>query len=309
MPKHFMRIRDLGHAGAWALLDRARRISRAPNQGSCLAGKTAVLVFETADLSAEIFAAAVRSLGGRVVSAASADGQAATAEDTAAALAAGADLLIVSARSRGGLERLAAESGLPVLNAGDEEGDPCRVLADLALLLERDEDFARTRVAWMGKANGMAASWIEASIYFPFELFMAVPPGHEPDRALLGLALQAGAKIFLTYDPRMAAQGAGYLCLNEMGSAADSPQPAQSITPAQTGRAGRAAHAEGLDFLSAGAPSPFVVPPDLAALAAPGALLLEGAGADLNPGGLSPVPGADESRLALTGALLEWLLS
>lgn len=281
MPKHFMRIRDLGHAGAWALLDRARRISRTPDHGSCLAGKTAVLVCARA--CPPFFEAAVRKLGGRVVPAAfpeDQEDQAEALEDTARALAAGADLLIGSARSRGRLERLAAGSRLPVLNAGDEEGDPCRVLADLLLLLERGEDLARTRVAWIGAANGMAASWIEASMYFPLELFMAVPPGREPDRALLGLALQAGAKIFLTYDPRMAAQGAGYLCLNV----------------AET-------------------PSSFVPPSDLAALAAPGALLLEGpdvsgqGGADPDPGGLSRVSGADESRLALTEALLEWLVS
>lgn len=263
----------------------------------------------------------MRGLGGRAVPAVFTPEQAEALEDTARALADGADIVIARAGSRGRLERLAAGSRLPVLNAGDEAGDPCRVLADLLLLLERGEDFAGTRVAWIGEANGMAASWIEASIYFPFELFMAVPPGHEPDRALLGLALQAGAKIFLTYDPRMAAQGAGYFCLNGARSGADRLQPLQPLRSGgadgvgEPARSARPVQADEGDFLSTDTPSPFVLPSDLAALAAPGALLLEGAGVSAHGGaapdfgGLSLAPGADESRLALTEALLEWLVS
>lgn len=57
----------------------------------------------------------------------------------------------------------------------------------------------------------MANSWIEAAMYFPFELFMAIAPGYEPDQQLLSLALQSGAKIFLTDEPRLAVDGAHYV--------------------------------------------------------------------------------------------------
>lgn len=317
VPKQFMRIRDLGHAGALAVLDRARRIRRSPAASPvlspasasgpapeasperfpesatqaasqpprCLAGKTAALVFETVDESSlALFETAVRRLGGtprRVASVEIRSDGLETPEEIA--LSHGADILIFRACSRSRFERLAADSGVSVLNAGDEAGDPGRVLADLLHVLEREGDFARTRVAWIGEANGVASSWIEAAIYFPFELFMAVPPGREPDRALLGLALQAGAKIFLTYEPHMAIQGAGYVCINDAGG---------------------------------GAP---VLTPELAALAAPGAVLLDGRAPGRPEGvsegdaagdslyGLSPAPDRDESRLCLIEALLEWL--
>lgn len=322
VPKQFMRIRDLGHAGAWAVLDHALRIRQSPAasrvpapasgpspelspqsssepglqaalQQCRLEGKTAALVFETADdLSPALFETAVRRLGGTPLRVASVENRSDGSEDQeeTAVFSRGADILILRARSRGRFERLAADSSVPVLNAGDEAGDPCRVLADLLLALERGGDFARTRVAWIGEANGVASSWIEAAIYFPFELFMAVPPGHEPDRSLLGLALQAGAKIFLTYEPHMAVQGAGYVCVNAAGGDA---------RPALT--------------------------PELAALAAPGAVLLDGCAANTparllgaapegdpavpNRYGLSPAPDTDESRLCLIEALLGWLAS
>ena len=38
-----------------------------------------------------------------------------------------------------------------------------------------------------------------------------IAPGYEPDQQLLALALQSGAKIFLTHDPKIAADGANYI--------------------------------------------------------------------------------------------------
>ena len=63
----------------------------------------------------------------------------------------------------------------------------------------------------MGDGNNMANSWIEAAMYFPFQLNMAIAPGYEPDQQLLALALQSGAKIFLTHDPKLAVDGANYI--------------------------------------------------------------------------------------------------
>ena len=40
---------------------------------------------------------------------------------------------------------------------------------------------------------------------------MAIAPGYEPDQQLLSLALQSGAKIFLTHDPKLAVDGANYI--------------------------------------------------------------------------------------------------
>ena len=66
-------------------------------------------------------------------------------------------------------------------------------------------------MCFIGDGNNMANSWIEAAMYFPFQLNMAIAPGYEPDQQLLALALQSGAKIFLTHDPKLAVDGANYI--------------------------------------------------------------------------------------------------
>ena len=85
------------------------------------------------------------------------------------------------------------------------------MLADLSLICGERPDIQDVRIAWVGGAGPLAHSLIEAALLLPFELFMALPEWGEPDRELLGLALAAGAKIFLTRDAHMALDGAHYV--------------------------------------------------------------------------------------------------
>jgi len=57
----------------------------------------------------------------------------------------------------------------------------------------------------------MAHSWINAAVYFPFQLNIAVPKGYEPQREILERASQMGAKVWITHDPREAVAGAHYI--------------------------------------------------------------------------------------------------
>ena len=41
MPKHFMRIRDLGHSGAWEIIRRAKEMKETNYRGHCMDGKVA----------------------------------------------------------------------------------------------------------------------------------------------------------------------------------------------------------------------------------------------------------------------------
>ena len=86
-----------------------------------------------------------------------------------------------------------------------------RAVAEPLTIYERTPDFSKVTVTWVGDGNNMANSWIEAAMYFPFQLNMAIAPGYEPDQQLLALALQSGAKIFLTHDPKLAVDGANYI--------------------------------------------------------------------------------------------------
>ena len=67
MPKHFMRIRDLGHSGAWEIIRRAKEMKETNYRGHCMDGKVAALIFEKASTRTRVsFDVAVRQLGGKI---------------------------------------------------------------------------------------------------------------------------------------------------------------------------------------------------------------------------------------------------
>ena len=68
MPKHFMRIRDLGHSGAWEIIRRAKEMKETNYRGHCMDGKVAALIFEKASTRTRVsFDVAVRQLGGTTI--------------------------------------------------------------------------------------------------------------------------------------------------------------------------------------------------------------------------------------------------
>ncbi|MFV0421671.1 ornithine carbamoyltransferase [Oleidesulfovibrio sp.] len=215
MTKHFTQIRDLGYQSAWDVLRRAKEMKDADYRSSLLEGKSAIMLFEKASTRTRVsFETAVYQLGGKTIFMTPAESQLGRSEplrDTARVLSRYNDLMIVRTFGQEKIEELVEYGSIPVINALTDEGHPCQVMSDMLTIYERTPDIENVRVAWIGDGNNMANSWIEAAIFFKFELFMAFPEGYEPDKNLLALAMQAGAKIFLTHDPEMAVEGAHYV--------------------------------------------------------------------------------------------------
>ncbi|MEG1610712.1 MAG: ornithine carbamoyltransferase [Bilophila sp.] len=296
MPKHFMKIRDLGYSGAWELLRRAKEMKDTAYRGHCMDGKVAALIFEKASTRTRVsFDVAVRQLGGTTIFMTPNESQLGRSEplrDTARVLSRYVDCMIVRTFGQEKLDELAAFGSIPVINALTDQGHPCQLMADLLTIYERTPDFSKVRVSWVGDGNNMANSWIEAAMYFPFELFMAIAPGYEPDKELLGLALQSGAKIFLTDEPRLAVQDSNYIYADVWASMGQEDEQLK-----------REAAFKG-----------FCIDKDLMALAAPDAKFLhclpahrgEEVTEDVLEGDASIVWDEAENRLHAQKAILEW---
>ncbi|MDD6088372.1 MAG: ornithine carbamoyltransferase [Desulfovibrionaceae bacterium] len=215
MPRHFIQIGDLGKDGAMELIRRAKTMKESGFRGHCMDGKVAALIFEKASTRTRVsFDVAVRQLGGTTIFMTPAESQLGRSEplrDAARVLSRYLDCMIVRTFGQEKLDELMEYGSIPVVNALTDQGHPCQVMADLLTIYERTPDFSQVRVAWIGDGNNMANSWIEASMYFPFELSLAVAPGYEPDMDLMARAKAAGAKITTSPDPREAAKGAHYL--------------------------------------------------------------------------------------------------
>ena len=111
MPKHFMRIRDLGHSGAWEIIRRAKEMKETNYRGHCMDGKVAALIFEKASTRTRVsFDVAVRQLGGTTIFMTPAESQLGRSEplrDTARVLSRYVDCLIVRTFGQEKLDELA----------------------------------------------------------------------------------------------------------------------------------------------------------------------------------------------------------
>ena len=209
MSKHLFHLRDIGHAGVWRLLHSAhgRAAPEAAHEG--LKGASVPLLFmEHAPQERLALTLSIRDMGGSEVYFGPGEWPGAAQSFV---FGQSVPLCVVSGLGVSALAVLAASSSCSLVNGGGPDAHPCRLLADMALMRERQPDLSNTRIAWVGGACGLAHSLIEAAMYIPFELFMALPEWGEPSRELLALAFAAGAKIFLTRDIHMAVDGAHYV--------------------------------------------------------------------------------------------------
>ena len=215
MTKHFSSIREVGKDIAHQLIKRAKEMKDARYRGTILDGKTVVLIFEKASTRTRLsFEVAVRQLGGTTIFMTPTESQLGRSEplsDTARVISRYNDGMVVRTFGQEKLEALMQYGSVPVVNALTDQGHPCQVMADILTIYERTPDFSKLRVAWIGDGNNMANSWIEAAMYFPFELTLAVPAGYEPDMKLFAFAKEQGANIRLSHDPKIAAAGAHYI--------------------------------------------------------------------------------------------------
>ena len=215
MNKNFLTILDLPMRVAPELILRAREMKEEGYQNDILKGKTIILIFEKASTRTRVsFEVAIQHLGGKSVFMTQLESQLGRNEplkDTARVLSRYAHGLVVRTFAQENLEELVKFGQIPVINALTDRFHPCQVMSDLLTIYERTPDFSGLKIAWVGDGNNMAHSWINAAIYFPFQLNMAVPKGYEPDVDVVERALQAGAKIYLTHDPREAVAGAHYV--------------------------------------------------------------------------------------------------
>lgn len=215
MTKHFSSIRELGKDTACQLINRAKEMKDTKFRSKQLDGKTVVLIFEKASTRTRLsFEVAVRQLGGTTIFMTPAESQLGRSEplsDTARVISRYNDGMVVRTFGQEKLDALMKYGSVPVVNALTDQGHPCQVMGDVLTIYERSPDFSALRVAWIGDGNNMANSWIEAAVYFPFELALAVPAGYEPDMELLAYAKGQGAKVSLSNDPRKAIAGAHYV--------------------------------------------------------------------------------------------------
>lgn len=218
--RDFLTLADIPVAEWPAVIARAAQLKDERRRGirhTALAGKTVALVFEKSSTRTRVsFEVGVFELGGHSVVLSSAGSQLARGEpieDTARVLSGYCHAIMFRTFGQDRVEALARYASVPVVNGLSDQHHPCQIASDLLTVQEHFGAIAGLRYAWVGDGNNMAASWIEASGLFGFDLALACPHGYTPDERIIEeararqRALGRGS-VSVTPDPVRAVAGA-----------------------------------------------------------------------------------------------------
>jgi ornithine carbamoyltransferase len=234
MKRDFLSLADLTRAELEEILHLAATLKRDLKAGKrppLLAGKSLAMIFEKPSLRTRVtFEVGIAQLGGYPIYLTPRDiqlGERESVADVARNLDRWVDLIMARTFSHGTLVELASHAGVPVINGLSDILHPCQVLTDCFTLLEKRGRLDGLRVAFIGDANNVANSWMEAAAKFGFTFVLACPPGYEPHEATFGSARAAAAKVEVTHDAAAAAAGADVLYTDVWTSMGQEDEAAQ----------------------------------------------------------------------------------
>ncbi|MCX7203235.1 MAG: ornithine carbamoyltransferase, partial [Burkholderiales bacterium] len=168
--KHFLQLVDFDRSEIEHLFARTRIIKdlfKRYQPYHPLADRTLVMIFEKQSTRTRLsFEAGMHQMGGAAVFLNTRDsqlGRGEPVEDAAQVISRMCDLVMIRTFEQSIVERFAAHSRVPVINGLTNEYHPCQVLADLYTFEEHRGPIAGRTVAWVGDANNMAYTWIQAA--------------------------------------------------------------------------------------------------------------------------------------------------
>ncbi len=211
--KHFLQFTDFTREEFEHLIERTKILKQRfknyiPYQP--LTDRMLAMVFEKSSTRTRVsFEAGMFQLGGASIVLNTSDsqlGRGEPIEDVARVISRMVDIVMIRTFDQSILERFAANSRVPVINGLTNEYHPCQVLADIFTFIEFRGAIAGKTVAWIGDANNMAYTWLQAARIFDFKLQVATPSGYEM-KSQRGEALDTAYLSAFT-DPMQAANGA-----------------------------------------------------------------------------------------------------
>ena len=211
--RHFLQLQDLSTNELLYVLERAKLIKdkfKRYEPHRPLHDRTLAMVFEKASTRTRVsFEAGMYQMGGSVIHLTTTDsqlGRSEPIEDTARVVSRMVDLVMIRTFEQTRLETFAAHSRVPVINGLTNEFHPCQILADVFTYIEARGSLSGKIVAWVGDANNMAYTWIQAAELLGFTLHVSAPTGYLLDPARLTSVKTGVVKEFA--DPNEACKGA-----------------------------------------------------------------------------------------------------
>lgn len=218
--RDFLSIADLETRELVDLLDAADKAKARPGSWSSkIDGRQVALIFEKPSTRTRVsFEVAVTSMGGHALVLKSDElqlGRGETVEDTGRVLGGYVDALVVRTFEQERLEKLAAASSVPVINALSDRSHPCQALADMQTIREKKGSFEGLSLAYVGDGNNVAHSLLLAGSKLGMNVRVATPAGHAPRPDIVRIseqsAIESGGSVTITEVVAEAVSGADVL--------------------------------------------------------------------------------------------------
>ena len=303
MTRHFLQDDDLSPAEQAEVLDLAIELKAKPYAARPFEGpKTVALIFDKTSTRTRVsFAVGVADLGGVpliIDSQSSQLGKKESVADTARVLERQVAAIVWRTYAHAGLEEMAANTTVPVINSLSDDYHPCQILADLLTVKEHKGALAGKTFAYLGDAsNNMANSYLIGCATAGMHVRVAGPAGYQPASGVVArakaIAAETGGSVEVFTDPKRAIVGAHAVATDTWVSMGQEAESAQRIA----------------DFAG------YTIDADLMALAASDAIFLHclpayrgfEVSAEVIDGPQSVIWDEAENRLHAQKALMVWL--
>ena len=218
MVRHFLKDDDVTPAEQAAILRLAHELKKSPYRERPFEGpKTVALIFDKTSTRTRVsFAVGVADLGGSplvIDSQSSQMGGKESVADTARVLERQVAAIVWRTYAQAGLEEMAANSSVPVVNSLSDDYHPCQILADLMTVQEHKGELAGLKLAYVGDAaNNMANSYLIGGALAGMHVSVAAPNGYAPAAEIVAraaaIAASTGGSVSVHENPAVAVAGA-----------------------------------------------------------------------------------------------------
>lgn len=217
--RHFLSIAEVSPEALRALLDFSILRKAQFKRGEwtpAFQGRILAMIFQKSSLRTRLgFEAAMAQLGGHAINLE--DHQIGLTKresprDVARVISSMADVIMARVYAHQSVVELAANATVPVINGLSDWAHPCQAIADLATLQEHFGTLQGLHLAYIGDANNVARSLLNACVKTGMSFRIAAPRGYQLDQGLVQHALsgaaQSGSQILTCDDPAEAASNA-----------------------------------------------------------------------------------------------------
>ena len=210
--RHYLQFSDFNEDEYDYILARAKILKhkfKSYETWHPLHDRTLAMIFEKHSTRTRLsFEAGMHQLGGAAIYLNTRDsqlGRGEPVEDAAQVMSRMCDIIMIRTFGQEIIDRFSRNSRVPVINGLTNEHHPCQVFADVFTYIEHRGSITGKTVAWVGDANNMLYSWLQAAEVFGFHVNVSTPAGYDINPVLVSPANQ---RYTVFKDPSDACEGA-----------------------------------------------------------------------------------------------------